>query len=144
MIIGGICKRVPDDMFRSDIWGTFPLIANLSIALYTDEADLSPDTEFYTTAGEVTDAGYTAGGQNLGFFTGLASTTVAEAALTYGDVSWSGAITARAALLYIPGTVDGDIAVAVLDFGSNKTSTTTFTLSFGQTSSDGLIRAALK
>jgi len=103
------------------------------IALYTNTATLDADTTGYTATGEVTDAGYTAGGSTLTISqVPTIGTQTGESAVAYwsfSNVSWSGAITARGALIYkYNGTTNP--AVCVLDFGSNKTSTTTFTVEF--------------
>ena len=104
------------------------------IALYTNSASLNENTSVYTTTGEVVASGYTAGGDIL-------SPTLASsdgvAFVSFANVSWSGAITARGALIY----KDGGTAVCVLDFGSDKTSTTTFTVEFpAATSTTAILR----
>jgi hypothetical protein len=93
------------------------------LALYTNAASLTASTATYTTNGEVVGAGYTAGGEVL-----VASVNALDGVsyVSFGNVSWSGAITARGALIY----KDGGTAVCVLDFGSDKISTTTFTVEF--------------
>jgi len=93
------------------------------LALYTNAASLTASTSVYTTDGEVVSAGYTAGGEVL-----VASVNALDGVsfVSFGNVSWSGAITARGALIY----KDGGTAVCVLDFGSDKISTTTFTVEF--------------
>ena len=68
--------------------------------------------------------GYTAGGESLTIATaptdGGSGTT---AFLDFSDVTWSSAtITPRGALIY-RNSGSGNPAVAVLDFGANKTST---------------------
>jgi hypothetical protein len=102
------------------------------IALYTNEATLDATTTAYTTVGEITSSGYTAGGQTLvisqiptiGNATGSATTY-----LSFNNAVWSTATTARGALIYLSnGTTNP--AVCVLDFGSDKTSTSTFTVQF--------------
>jgi hypothetical protein len=112
------------------------------IALYTNSATLDADTTAYSATGEVADAGYTAGGETLtisqvptiGTQTGSSAVTY----LSFSNVSWSGAITARGALVYkYNGTTNP--AVFVLDFGSDKTSTTTFTVEFPTASSTSAI-----
>lgn len=106
------------------------------IALYTNAATLNADTVAYTTTGEVVAPGYTAGGITLTVQKGFANGT---SFVTFANVSWSGAFTARGALIYKSGT--GNPAVCVLDFGSDKTSTTTFQVQFPAASStDALIR----
>jgi hypothetical protein len=104
------------------------------IALYTNSASLNAETAAYTTVGEVVGSGYTAGGNTLSVSKGVTNGTVF---ITFADTSWSAAITVRGALIY----KDGGLAVCVLDFGSDKTSTTTFTVDFPVASStDALIR----
>ena len=111
------------------------------IALYTNSASLDYSTTAYTTTGEVTDAGYTAGGSTL---TISQVPTVGSSGTTsyysFSNVSWSGAITARGALIYLS---DGGTnpAMIVLDFGSDKTSTTTFSVQFpAATNTTAIIR----
>jgi hypothetical protein len=98
------------------------------IALYTSAASLDASTTVYTTSNEVTGTGYTAGGNTL---TGATVTlTGTTAFVDFSDTSWSTAtITARGALIY--NSSKSNKAVAVLDFGSDKTSTGgTFTIQF--------------
>jgi len=97
------------------------------IALYTNAASLDADTTAYTTTGEVSATGYTAGGQVLTISQTPTLGNGSTAYISFANASWSGAITARGALIYKAG---GNGAVCVLDFGSNKTSTTTFTVQF--------------
>jgi hypothetical protein len=110
------------------------------IALYTNAATLDASTTAYTSTGEVVDAGYTAGGQVLVInqvpTTGNAPNTTAY--ISFSNASWTGAITARGALIYKDnGTTNP--AVCVLDFGSNKTSATTFTVQFPAVSNTSAI-----
>ena len=114
------------------------------IALYTNAATLDSDTTAYTTTGEVADAGYSAGGSTLTISQvptiGSQTGSSASAYLSFSNVSWSGAITARGALIY---KYDGSTnpAICVLDFGSDKTSTTTFTVEFpSATSTSAILR----
>jgi len=114
------------------------------IALYTNTATLDADTTAYTTTGEVTDAGYTAGGATLTVSQvptiGTQNGSSAVAFLSFADVSWSGEITARGALIYkYNGTTNP--AACVLDFGSNKKSVATFQVQFpSATSTSAIIR----
>ena len=94
------------------------------IALYTNSASLDANTTAYDTVGEVVAAGYTAGGQVL---TPSVAASGGTSYVSFANVSWSGAITARGALIYKPGD---NGAVCVLDFGADRTSTTTFTVQF--------------
>jgi hypothetical protein len=104
------------------------------IALYTNSASLNADTSAYTATGEVSASGYSAGGNTLTVSKGITNGT---AFITFADTTWSSALTARGALIY----KDGGATVCVLDFGSDKTSTTTFSVDFPAASStDALIR----
>ena len=104
----------------------------IKIALYTNNASLDETTVSYTETGEVVASGYTAGGQVL---TPTVSSTDGVSFVSFADVSWSGAITARGALIY----KDGGSAVCVLDFGADRTSTTTFTVQFPPATSTSAI-----
>lgn len=122
--------------------GTYvPLTDTMKIALYTNAATLDATTTAYTTSGEVVGAGYTAGGNTL---TGNAiSFSGTTAWITFNDSSWTTAtITARGALIY--DSTRSNAAIAVLDFGSDKTSTTgTFTVQMPTAAaSTALIRIA--
>lgn len=92
------------------------------LALYTSAASLGPTTTAYTGAGEVVGSGYSSGGSAMnGVVINFSGST---AYVTFNDVSWSGALTARGALIY--NSSKSNKSVAVLDFGADKTSTTTF------------------
>lgn len=100
------------------------------IALFTSSATLSAATTAYSTTNEVTGTGYTAGGNTLTIATNPTSTGT-TAFLDFADSTWtSSTITARGALIYLAnGTTNP--AVAVLDFGADKTSTAgDFTVQF--------------
>ena len=108
----------------------------LYIALYTNAATLDANTTAYTTVGEVVAAGYTAGGQVLTPSTPVYDNGVAY--VTFQNVEWTASFTARGALIYKPGD---NGAICVLDFGSDKTSTTSFTVQFpAATASSAIIR----
>lgn len=104
------------------------------IALYTANANLDASTTVYTTADEAVGAGYTAGGNTLAIsVTPVAANNIAgtpTAFWSFANTTWPGAtFTARGALIY--NSTKGDRAVAVLDFGSDKTaSNTTFQIAF--------------
>ena len=111
-------------------------VDTFKIALYTNSATLDASTAAYVTTGEVVASGYTAGGNNLTVTQGISNGT---AFVSFNTVSWSGAFTARGALIYKSG--GSNPAVCVLDFGADKTSTTTFTVTFPTASAtDALIR----
>ena len=97
----------------------------IKIALYTANANLNEDTTVYSTTDEVAATGtYSAGGAQLTPIT--VNTSGYTAYVSFPNISWTAAITARCALIY--NETKGNKAVAVLDFGSDKTSTTTFTI----------------
>jgi len=97
----------------------------IKIALYTANADLNADTTVYSTTNEVAATGtYALGGSQLTPIT--VSTSGYTAYVSFPNVAWTAAITARCALIY--NASKGNKSVAVLDFGSDKTSTTTFTI----------------
>jgi hypothetical protein len=111
----------------------------IKIALYTASADLNADTTVYSSTNEVSGTGYTAGGQVM---TGVAiSSSGYTAYANWANVVWTAALTARCALIY--NASKGNKSVAVLDFGSDKTSTTTFTITMpANTSTTALIRSS--
>jgi hypothetical protein len=111
----------------------------LKIALYTGNADLNAATTVYSATNEVVASGYTAGGNTL---TGVAiSSSDYTAYVNWANTSWTSALTARCALIY--NVTQGNKSIAVLDFGSDKTSTTTFTITMpSNTSTTALIRSS--
>jgi len=99
------------------------------IALYTSDATLNATTTAFSTTNEVSNSGtYSSGGGTL---TSVTPTTSGTTALCdFADISFTSAtITARGALIY--NSSDSNKAVAILDFGGDKTSTSgTFTIQF--------------
>jgi len=102
------------------------------IALYTNAATLDQDTAAYTASGEVVASGYTAGGNVLSPTLSILDGT---AFITFANVSWTSALTARGALIYKV----GGASVCVLDFGSDKISTTVFQVEFPAASNTSAI-----
>jgi hypothetical protein len=106
-----------------------PLTDTIKIALYTSAATLSAATTVYNSANEVPASGtYTAGGGTL---TGTVITSSGTTAwITFDNITFSAAtITARGALIY--NATKSNKSIAVLDFGSDKTSSIgTFTIQF--------------
>ena len=91
----------------------------LKIALYTAAADLNESTTVYSATNEVTGTGYVAGGVAL---TGVTiSSSGYTAYVDFSDVVFGASVTARCALIY--NVTQGNKSIAVLDFGSDKTST---------------------
>ena len=110
--------------------GTFNFTSGtFYIALYTNAATLDATTTAYTSTGEVVGSGYTAGGLAL---TIAQVPTVGNsgntAYISFNNAVWAASLTARGALIYQSG--GGNPAVCVLDFGSDKSSSTTFTVQF--------------
>lgn len=116
------------------------LTDNIKIALYASTADLNQDTTTYTTTGEISGTGYTAGGKTLTSPTVNTSGSVAY--VNFANVVWNpGVFTARGALIY--NASKANRAIAVLDFGADKTTTSTFTVTMpANTSTSALIRSA--
>jgi len=115
---------------------------SFKLAMYTSAATLGAATTSYTTGSEVTSpAGYTAGGGAL-INTGT-SVASGVAITSFSDLSFTGVtLTARGALIY--NDTNSDTAVAVLDFGGDKTATAgTFTIQFpAYTTSAAILRIA--
>ena len=109
------------------------------LALYTNAATLDETTTAYTSDGEASGGDYVAGG--LAVTATVSSVTTASGSIvyvTFSSPSWTGAITARGALIY--DTTSG-AAICVLDFGNDKTSSNTFTVTMpANTSTSALIR----
>ncbi len=110
----------------------------LKIALYTANADLNEATTVYSSVNEVSGGGYTLGGVTL------TGTTINSSGFTayvdFNDVVFNASVTARCALIY--NSSQGDKSIAVLDFGSDKTSTN-FTITMpANTATAALIRSS--
>ena len=111
------------------------------LALYVSTATLGAATTSYTTSGEVSSSGtgYTTGGKAL---VNSGTSVVSTVAFTdFADLSFqSVTLTARGCLIY--NTSFSNSAVAVLNFGADKTATSgTFTIQFPAfTSSAAIIR----
>lgn len=126
------------DVFKTGLLtGSFNFSSgSFYMALYTNNAALNASTTAYTTQGEVSASGYTAGGNLLTGAAVAISDNIAY--LTFNNPSWTAAFTARGALIYKAGA---NGAVCVLDFGNDKTSVNTFTVQFPTaTSTSAIIR----
>jgi len=127
--------------FKTELYtGVHNLLTNtLYIALYTANANLNETTTVYTTDGEVSGTGYSPGGVLL---TGVTiNSSGFTAYVDFADVVFNASVTARCALIY--NVTQGNKSIAVLDFGSDKTSTTTFTITMpANTASAALIRSS--
>ena len=112
------------------------------MALYTSSATLDASTTAYSATNEVSGTGYTAGGETLTSVTPTNDGTTAV--VDFADVTWSAStITARGALIY-NSTAAGNPAVAVLDFGVDKTSSASdFVVAVpSPTAADAIVRIA--
>ncbi len=98
------------------------------LAMYTSSATLNAATTVYSATNEVSGAGYSAGGNTLTNVTPVISGTTAF--LDFADTTFAAStLTARGALIY--NSTDGDRAIAVLDFGTDKvTVASDFTIAF--------------
>lgn len=126
--------------FKAELYeGVHNLLADtIRIALYTAEANLNEATTAYSAANEVSGGGYVAGGVQM---TGI---TIASSGYTayvdFSDVVFNAAVTARCALIY--NASKGNKSIAVLDFGSDKTSAN-FTITMpSNTATSALIRSS--
>ena len=115
------------------------------IALFTSSASLGAGTTAYADSNQASGTGYSAGGNTL---TNVTPTTSSTTALVdFADTTWSSSsITARGALIYNSSTAAGSAnrAVAVLDFGTDKTTSSgDFTITFPTAdASSAIIRIA--
>ena len=111
----------------------------LKVALYNGNADLNETTTVYTTSNEVSGGGYVAGGVVL---TGVTiNTSGFTAYVNFNNVNFSAAVTARCALIY--NSSKGNKSVAVLDFGSDKTSSSFVLTMPTNTPTTALIRSSV-
>jgi len=107
------------------------------IALYTASADLSSTTSTYSPTNEITGTGYTAGGKILVPAAPALDPTNETAYISFANAVWTpAAFTARGALVYNSTT---GAACFVLDFGSDKTASSTFTVTFPAANSTNAI-----
>jgi len=113
---------------------------NLYIALYTSSANLNESTTVYSTDNEISGTGYSAGGQLLQNVTVNSSGYTAW--VSFNNPVWTPAsFTARCALIY--NASKGNKSIAVLDFGSDKTCTTSFQITLpANTATSAIIRAS--
>lgn len=118
------------------------LTNTFKMALYTGNASLNQGTTVYTTSNEVVGTGYTAGGVTLTGVTINTDPTTSTVYVNFNNAVWSpAAFTARCALIY--NTSASNASVAVIDFGSDKSCSNTFTVTMpANTSTTALIRSA--
>ncbi len=110
----------------------------LKMALYTGDADLNEATTVYTSNNEVTGTGYVAGGVTM---TGVTiSSSGFTAYVDFSDTVFNAAVTARCALIY--NSSKANRSIAVLDFGSDKTSANFTVVMPANTADAALIRSS--
>jgi hypothetical protein len=126
--------------FKKELYtGVHNLATNtLKIALYTAAADLNETTTVYDSTNEVSGGGYPPGGVAL---TGVTINSSGYTAyVDFADVVFNASVTARCALIY--NVTQGNKSIAVLDFGSDKTSSN-FTITMpANTATAALIRSS--
>lgn len=113
-------------------------VDTLKMALYTSAADLNQDTTVYSASNETSGTGYVAGGKII---TGVTvDTSGTSVYISFDNVEWtSAAFTARCALIY--NSSKANRSIAVLDFGADKTSTSSFNVQLPpNTAADALLR----
>lgn len=98
-------------------------------AMYTNSASFTAATTAYTATNEVTGTAYVAKGNALVNVTPTSTSTTAFT--DFSDTTWSSStITARGAMIFND-TAAGDPSVVILDFGSDKSSSSgDFTIVF--------------
>ena len=114
------------------------------MALYSSDASLDKDTTAYTTDGEVSGAGYTAGGVALTASASMLAFDGDVLIIDWEDPSWASAsFTARGALIY--NSSDSNKSAVVIDFVDDQTvASSTFTFSFPLPTKDtAIIRGIL-
>jgi hypothetical protein len=116
------------------------LTDEIRIALFTAQADLNAATTAYSATNEITGTGYTATGKVMTGVTVQSSGTTAY--VSFANVVWNPAVfTARCALIY--NATKANRSIAVLDFGSDKTASNTFTITMpANTANAALIRSS--
>ena len=138
-----ICNSFKKELLEATHNFSNPGGNSFKLSMYTNSATLGKSTTSFTTGNEVSSpsGGYSSGGKALvNTGTSLATNT---AITDFSDLSFVGVtITARGALIY--NDTNGDKAVAVLDFGGDKTATAgTFTIQFPAfTTSAAILRIA--
>ena len=126
--------------FKLELYtGVHNLSSNtLKVALYTASANLDESTTVYSATSEVSGGGYTPGGVALSGVT--ISSDGYTAFVNFNDAVFNASVTARCALIY--NFTQANKSIAVLDFGSDKTSTNFTIVMPANTASSALIRSS--
>ena len=130
-ITQAVCNSFKKELLEGDHEFQYSGGDTFKLALYISTATLSAATTGYATSGEVGNSGaYAAGGGTLVKPNPSTSVASGVAIVDFADLSFTGVtLTARGALIY--NISSSDQAVAVLDFGADKTATSgTFTIQF--------------
>lgn len=111
MLTAGMCNSFKEELLK----GIHDFTTDtFKVALYTESATLGPATAVYTTSGETSGSGYTAGGNTLSGSTVSLSQGVAF--VDFSDTTWtSSSFTARGALIYNSSKANRAVAVFVFD-----------------------------
>ena len=135
-ITQAMCTSFKEDLFQKEQDLDTDTI---KIALYTSSATLDATTTAYTTSGEISGTGYTAGGVTLtGATIGTSGTT---AYVDFDDPEWTSASFTTAGALIYNDTTAGDNSIAVLSFGGDFTVTAgTFRIVFPAPGAAAIIR----
>jgi hypothetical protein len=137
MIQQTYCTIFPANLLSGaeDFSATSPYV--YKIALYTANATLNGSTSAYSAINEITGSGYSAGGLVLTPIPPAVDQNNGTAYISFLNALWDPAdFTARGALVYNSTT---GAACFVLDFGADKTATTTFTVTFPVADSNNAI-----
>ena len=126
--------------FKLELYtGVHNLSSNtLKVALYTASANLDESTTVYSATNEVSGGGYTPGGVALSGVT--ISSDGYTAFVNFNDAVFNASVTARCALIY--NVTEANKSIAVLDFGSDKTSSNFTIVMPANTASSALIRSS--
>jgi hypothetical protein len=112
------------------------LTDTIKLALYTSSATLDENTTVYSATNETSGTGYTAGGITL---TGATINTADNVVyVDFDNAVWNPAsFTAGGGLIY--NASKGNKSIAVLSFGADKTTTTSFTVQMPTNSSSSAL-----
>ena len=138
-----ICNSFKKELLEATHNFSNPGGNSFKLSMYTNSAALGKSTTSFTTGNQVSSpsGGYSSGGKAL---VNVGTSIATNTAITdFADLSFVGVtLTARGALIY--NDTNGDKAVAVLDFGGDKTATAgTFTIQFPAfTTSAAILRIA--
>ena len=128
-ITQSLCTSFKVDLLAGNMDFTAGTGDTFKMALYTSSATLGPTTTAYSATNEISGTGYTAGGNTL-IVSQSPTSGGTTAFISFSNTTWTSAsFTCRGALIY--NSSDSNKAVAVFDFGSDKTVVGgTFTVSF--------------